>query len=144
MTTGVELERKLGEALHGVARFEKTARGLTFSRLPEWTYQQHSHAPIVAKMAERLSGVHIDIETAATKIKVTYRSLRDSNPTTNWMSGPSTIAVTTEGFEQSISHTNGDMRVWNFDVIEQDIEGEDSVAEFELPPTDKTRLVQIW
>jgi hypothetical protein len=95
-------------------------------------------------MAERLSGVHIDIETAATEITVTYRSLRDSNPSTNWIAGPSTIAVTTAGFEESISHSNGDLRIWNFDEIEQEIEGEDSVAEFELPPTDNSRLVQIW
>ena len=144
MTISPELEHKLGWALHGIARMHKTARGVTFSRLPEWTYPQHAHAPIVAKMAERLSGVHIDIETAATQITVTYRSLRDSNPSTNWISGPSTIAVTTEGFEQSISHSNGDLRVWNFDVIEKEIEGEDSVAEFNLPETGSPRLVQIW
>ncbi|MCF8535675.1 MAG: hypothetical protein K9G66_02160 [Rhodoluna sp.] len=144
MTMSAELELKLGEALRGVARMNKTARGLSLSRLPEWTYPQHAHAPIVAKMAERLSGVHIDIETAATKITVTYRSLRDSNPSTNWISGPSTIAVTTEDFEQNISHSNGDLRVWNFDVVEQEIEGEDSVAEFELPATNTPRLVQIW
>ena len=139
-----ELEQKLGEALRGVARMDKTERGLSLSRLPEWTYAQHAHEPGVAKMAERLAGAHIDIETDATNIKVTYRSLRDSNPSTNWISGPSTIAVTTEGFEQSISHSNGDLRVWNFDVIEQEIEGEDSVAEFELPPSDKARIVQVW
>ena len=139
-----ELELKLGEALRGVARMDKTARGLSLSRLPEWTYAQHAHEPGVAKMAERLAGAHIDIETAATKISVTYRSLRDSNPSTNWISGPSTIAVTTEDFEQNISHSNGDLRVWNFDVIEQEIEGEDSVAEFELPATNTPRLVQIW
>ena len=139
-----DFELKLGEALRGVARVDKTARGLSFSRLPEWTYLQHSHAPIVAKMAERLSGAHLDIETAATKITVTYRSLRDSNPSTNWIAGPSTIAVTTAGFEQSISHSNGDLRVWNFDVIEQEIEGENSVAEFDLPATESVRKVQIW
>lgn len=144
MTISPELEHKLGWAMHGIARMDKTARGVTFSRLPEWTYPQHSHAPIVAKMAERLSGVHIDIETGATQITVTYRSLRDSNPSTNWISGPSTIAVTTEGFEQSISHSNGDLRVWNFDEIEKEIEGEDSVAEFNLPETNTPRLVQIW
>jgi hypothetical protein len=144
MTISPELEHKLGWAMHGIARMDKTARGVTFSRLPEWTYPQHAHAPIVAKMAERLSGVHIDIETAATQITVTYRSLRDSNPSTNWISGPSTIAVTTEGFEQSISHSNGDLRVWNFDVIEKEIEGEDSVAEFNLPETNSPRIVQIW
>jgi hypothetical protein len=144
MTISPELEQKLGWAMHGIARMDKTARGITFGRLPEWTYPQHSHAPIVATMADRLAGVHIDIETAATLITVTYRSTRDSNPSTNWMAGPSTIAVTTEGFEQSISHSNGDLRVWNFDVLEQEIEGEDSVAEFQLPATDSKRLVQIW
>lgn len=144
MTINSELEQKLGEALRGVARIDKTDRGFTFSRLPEWTYPQHAHAPIVAKMAERLSGAHIDIETAATRITVTYRSMRDSNPQANWVAGPSTIAVTTDGFEQSISHTNGNLRVWNFDEIEREIEGEDSVAEFELPATDSARIVQIW
>ena len=144
MTIDSELETKLGYALHGVATFGKTDRGLTFSRLPEWTYQQHSHASIVGTMAERLSGVHIDIETAATQITVVYRSTRDSNPSTNWISGPSTFAVTTEGYEQSISHSNGNLRIFNFDEIEKQIEGEDSVAEFNLPPTDKARLVQIW
>ena len=139
-----ELELKLGEALRGVARMNKTARGLSLSRLPERTYAQHAHEPGVAKMAERLAGAHIDIETAATKITVTYRSLRDSNPSTNWISGPSTIAVTTEDFEQNISHSNGDLRVWNFDVVEQEIEGDDSVAEFNLPETNSPRLVQIW
>ena len=144
MTMSAELELKLGEALRGVARMDKTARGLSLSRLPEWTYAQHAHEPGVAKMAERLAGAHIDIETAATKITVTYRSLRDSNPSTNWISGPSTIAVTTEAFEQNISHSNGDLRVWNFDVVEQEIEGDDSVAEFNLPETNSPRLVQIW
>jgi hypothetical protein len=144
MTMSTELELKLGEALRGVARMDKTARGLSLSRLPEWTYEQHAHEPGVAKMAERLAGAHIDIETAATKITVTYRSLRDSNPSTNWISGPSTIAVTTEAFEQNISHSNGDLRVWNFDVVEQEIEGDDSVAEFNLPETNSPRLVQIW
>lgn len=144
MNMSADFELKLGEALRGVARVDKTARGLSFSRLPEWTYLQHSHAPIVAKMAERLSGAHLDIETAATKITVTYRSLRDSNPSTNWIAGPTTVAVTTDGFEQSISHSNGDLRIWNFDQIEQEIEGENSVAEFDLPATESVRKVQIW
>ena len=144
MNMSADFQLKLGEALRGVARIDKTARGLSFSRLPEWTYLQHSHAPIVAKVAERLSGAHLDIETAATRITVTYRSLRDSNPSTNWIAGPSTVAVTTDGFEQSISHSNGDLRVWNFDQIEQEIEGENSVAQFDLPATGNARKVQIW
>ena len=144
MNFSAELEQKLGEALRGVARIDKTARGLTFSRMPEWTYIQHSHAPVVATMAERLSGAHIDIETAATRITVTYRAARDSNPSDNWMAGPSTIAVTAGDFEQSISHTNGNLRIFNFDQIEQEIEGEDSIAKFELPATEIARFVQIW
>jgi hypothetical protein len=144
MTNRAELEQKLGEALRGVARIDKTERGLTFSRLPEWTYLQHAHAPIVAKMAERLSGAHIDIETAASQITVTYRSTRDSNPSTNWMAGPSTMAITTDGFEESISHSNGNLRIFNVDVVEQEIEGEDSTAKFDLPKVESPRIVQIW
>ena len=139
-----DFELKLGEALRGVARIDKTARGLTFSRMPEWTYLQHSHAPIVSKMAERLSGAHIDIETAASRIIVTYRSTRDSNPSSNWIAGPSSLAITAGDFEQTISHSNGDLRIFDFDEIVEVRTGEDSVAEFTLPAAETARVVQIW
>jgi hypothetical protein len=144
MNMSEDFELKLGEALRGVARVDKTARGLSFSRLPEWTYLQHSHAPIVAKMAERLSGAHLDIETAATRITVTYRSTRDSNPSSNWIAGPSSVAITAGDFEQTISHSNGDLRIFDFDEIVEVRTGEDSIAEFELPATESVRKVQIW
>lgn len=144
MPENTELEIKLGESMRGIARLTRTTRGFSFSRLPEWTYPQHEHVPTVAKMAERVSGAHIDIETEATRISITYRSLRDSNPNINWISGPSTISVTAEGFEQSVSHSNGDLRIWNFDEIEQEIPGEDSIATFDLPAVAKMRKVQIW
>ncbi|MEY5057686.1 MAG: hypothetical protein RI987_490 [Actinomycetota bacterium] len=131
-------------ATRGAAQIIDGRRGILFSRLPAWTYEQHAHAPIVAKIAERLSGVHLEIETAATNISVGYRSLRDSNPSANWLAGPSTISVTTEGFQQSVSHVNGDLRVWDGEEIVEVIEGEDSVANFNLPPSASTRLVKIW
>jgi hypothetical protein len=135
---------KIEKALRGASQVVLAERGLKFSRLPEWTYEQHAHAPIVAKIAERLSGVHLEIETAATKISVGYRSLRDSNPSVNWIAGPTTISVTTVGFDQSVSHSNGDLRVWSGEEILEIIEGEDSLAHFDLPETTANRLVKIW
>ena len=131
-------------AVRGVAQIVETDRGLKFSRLPEWTYPQHSHAPIVAKMAERLSGARIDIETSGSEVVVTYRSTRDSNPAFNWAAGPTTIALTAPGFEQSISHTNGDLRVWDGLEIKETITGEDSVATFRLPEANEPRPIQLW
>lgn len=137
-------EAKLRASIRGVSEAWMTHRGLTFSRLPKWTYPQHAHAPIVAKMAERLSGARFEIQTKATEITLRYRSIRDSNPSSNWIANPSTISVTTGNFEQSISHENGDTRIYEFDEVVEVIEGQDSIVQFSLPATQHERLVQIW
>ena len=134
----------LAAAIQGVSQVIETERGLRFSRLPAWTYPQHAHAPIVAKMIERLSGVHFNFETAATTITVKYRSLRDENIEDGWVAGPSSISVTCGDFEETISHSNGDVRTWN-GMEEIGIrEGEDSIATFDLPSGTGARLVQVW
>lgn len=135
---------QLSKAVRGVSAIRYGGRGLTFSRLPEWTYPQHAHAPIVAKMAEQLSGVYLDFDTAANRIEVQYRSLRDSNPPSNWIAGPATISITADGFESSVSHSNGDLRIYANDEIVEIIEGEDSLASFALPSSSGSRRVQIW
>lgn len=119
-------------------------RGVLLSRLPQWTYPQHAHAEIVGKMAERLSGSRLCVLTDATELTVRYRSIRDSNLADGFESGPSVISMTCDGFEESIAHTNGDRRVWNGEVIEAMIEGEDSIATFNLPSSEQARPVQIW
>lgn len=131
-------------SIRGVSRVLEGERGLLFSRLPEWTYPQHAHAPVVAKMAERLSGAHLNLSTSATRIEVRYRSHRDANLADGFMAGASTISVTTNGFEASVSHTNGDLQVWNGDVVQDTRLGEDSVASFDLPASDHARRVQLW
>lgn len=139
-----EVQEKLREGVRGIAQIIPTSRGLTFSRLPAWTYETNQASQNIRKMAERLSGARIDIETSANEIVVTYRSLRDSAPESNWISGPSTISVTTEEFEKSISHSDGDLRIWHGQEVAEIIEGQDSVAHFKLPTTSRVRLVQIW
>ena len=135
---------KIKKSLRGACNVSETSRGLSFSRLPEWSYLQHAHNPNVAKMAERTSGVHFEIETAADRITLTYRSIRDSAPEFNWIAGPATVAITANDFEQSISHSNGDLRVWEGERVKEILEGEDSVAEFELPAVTSSRIVRIW
>ncbi len=138
------VQDKIRESVRGVAQTFPTNRGLSFSRLPAWTYQTQQASSNIRKMAERLSGARFEIETVATEITITYRSLRDSAPEFNWISGPSTISVTASDFEQSISHSNGDLRVWKGMEVAEIIEGEDSVAVFKLPASQLNRLVQIW
>ena len=132
------------ESARGISWVRQGERGVFLSRLPEWTYPQHAHAEIVGKMAERLSGSRLCLLTAATELSVRYRSIRDANLADGYEAGPSVISVTCDGFEESIGHTNGDRRVWNGEVIEALIEGEDSIADFDLPATDQARSVQIW
>ena len=141
---GIETLAKLRASVRGACNVIETANGISFGRLPEWTYIQHAHNPAVGKMAERGSGVHCEILTSADEITVTYRSLRDSSPAFNWMMGPSTIAVTCDGFEQSVSHSNGDLRVWEGESVKEIIEGEDSIAAFVLPISREPRIVRIW
>ncbi|MFZ4600485.1 MAG: hypothetical protein ACOYNN_17730, partial [Terrimicrobiaceae bacterium] len=144
MTMTAQFEALVRASIRGVSNTWVTDRGLRFSRLPEWTYQQHGHEPGVGKMVERLAGVHLNLLTAATKLTVTYRSERDTNIADGWISGPSTIAVTTEGFEASVSHTNGDLRLWNGEVMQEIQFGEDSLVSFDLPHAEAPRLVQVW
>jgi len=139
-----EFEELVRSSARGISWVRKGDRGLRLSRLPEWTYPQHAHAEIVSKMAERLAGSRLCVQTAATELSVRYRSIRDANLADGYESGPSVISVTCEGFEESIGHTNGDRRVWNGEVIEAMVEGEDSVATFNLPAPEKARQVQIW
>lgn len=141
---GSLMQQKLIKSVRGVSYSAQSSRGIWFSRLPISTYSQHSHAPIVAKMAERLSGARLELLTAATSIKFTYRSLRDSNPSANWIAGPAVISLTTANFEESIAHTNGDLRIWQGEEVLEIIEGEDSICVFELPYAEEPRLVQIW
>ncbi len=146
MTLKPEFEALVRASIRGASTVWPTARGMRFSRLPEWTYLQHQHAPIVAKMVERLSGVHLNLLTAATHLTVTYRSDRDTNLADGWVAGPSTISVTTDAWQASVSHDNGDLRVWNGEEVQEIRLGEDSVAEFDLPTNESgaKRLVQVW
>jgi hypothetical protein len=139
-----ECENKLRLSSKSVAQMIRTTRGLSFSRLPAWTYEQFQPNSNIVKMAERLSGARFEIETDATEISFQYRSLRDSAPAFNWIAGPSTISLTTDGYEESISHSNGDLRIWNGDQVQEIVKGEDSIASFTLPKTSTPRIVQIW
>ena len=134
----------IASAARGVSQMQQTDRGIRFSRLPAWTYSQHSHAPVVATMVERLSGAHLAFETSARQVTVTYRSLRDENLANGWVAGPTSIALTSAGFEQTVSHANGDVRIWNGDQIVELRAGEDSVAVFDLPDNYDSRLIEIW
>lgn len=132
------------KAARGIASIFETERGLGFSRLPDWTYVQHRHAPTVAKMAHRASASRLAFETQATSITVTYRATRESHPPSNWESGPSVISATAGGFEESIPHTNGDLKIWKDDLNFDLVSGEDSVAVFTLPNSNGPRIVEIW
>lgn len=144
MSTTSEFADLVRASMWGASLVFEGTYGLKLSRLPEWTYQQHSHAPIVSKMVERLSGTHLNLMTSASLLRVRYRSIRDANLADGYLAGPSTIAVTTNGFEQSISHDNGDLRIYNGETVQELRIGEDSVAEFKLPSAGRERLVTVW
>jgi lysophospholipase L1-like esterase len=54
------------------------------------------------------------------------------------------VTIASSGVEASHSHDNGNRRVWYTDGTIEFIEGEDSVARFELAPASEPRRVTLW
>jgi lysophospholipase L1-like esterase len=133
-----ETEAFLRDSLRGVAEIWQTDRGLGFDRLPAWTAPHHKHDPLTNQVSRQGSGVRLDFSTSATTITLTYRSLRD-NP-----SRPSAVTIATDAFENTIEHSNGDLRLWNDSATFEFVPGEDSVATFDLPSFRDERSVSIW
>ncbi len=139
-----ETKAKLQDSVRGVSDIFETPRGLTFNRLPKWALNQFSQIENITKVAAQLSGARFEIFTSASQITLQYRSTRDSAPEVDWIGGPSTISVTTVDFEESISHSNGDLRIWKGIEVDEVVEGEDSLAEFNLSFSEIPRIVKVW
>jgi lysophospholipase L1-like esterase len=131
------------DSIRGVAEVYDTQLGLAISRLPAWTKSHHEHDALTGIVAGQASGVRILIETSATEITLIYRATLDKS-IMNGFSSHSTASLTCDGFEASVSHSNGNSRIWNGPSNPKFEEGEDSVAVFKLPPSDNSRLVSIW
>ena len=150
MAISEELEQLLAESMRGVAELRESPLGFSVHRLPGWTHMYHQHNPGTEQVANHSSGVSIKLVTAATKVALTYRALRDQNLADGYLSPPSTVSLTYDDGDGeqhvSIGHTNGDLRVWNGMVDTGTTAGEDSVAEFELPEvaTGHAREITLW
>ena len=135
-------------SIRGVAQVTESSMGLTFSRLPAWTELHHQHDALTGKVAKQGSGVRLLLATSATQISLIYRATLDA-PESVDNPGASTISISCEGFEESISHSNGDVRVWTGPDNPELVRGENSVATFNLPETleatsPDVRQVSIW
>jgi hypothetical protein len=144
------LEELLALSMRGVAELRESPLGFSVHRLPSWTNMYHQHDPVTEKVANHASGVTIKLVTEATKVALTYRSLRDQNLADGYLSPPSTVSLTYDDGEGeqhlSVGHTNGDLRVWNGTVNTGTTEGENSLAEFDLPATAEgnPREITLW
>ena len=148
-----QLEELLALSMRGVAELRESPLGFSVHRLPSWTTMYHQHDPVTEKVANHGSGVTIKLVTEATKVALTYRSLRDQNLADGYLSPPSTISLTYSSDalmigdqHLSVSHTNGDLRIWHGMVNTGVTEGENSVAEFELPAVadGNPREITLW
>ena len=144
------LEELLALSMRGVSELRESPLGFSVHRLPSWTNMYHQHDPVTEKVANHASGVTIKLVTEATKVALTYRSLRDQNLADGYLSPRSNVSLTYDDGEGeqhlSVGHTNGDLRVWNGTVNTGITEGENSVAEFELPATAEgnPREITLW
>lgn len=125
-------------ALRGASRIAATDRGLVFDRLPAWTKLHHKHDPLTGQVSAQGSGVRLELETAASRISLTYRATLDAP------NRPSVVTAASDGVETSQAHDNGNRRIWYTDGTVELVEGEDSVATFELAEVSSPRRVSIW
>ncbi len=155
MAIDEKLEELLALSMRGVAELRESPLGFSIHRLPSWTHMYHQHDPVTEKVANHSSGVTIKLVTEATQVSLTYRSLRDENLADGFLSAPSAVSLTytdatgpNAGVEQQLSaaHSNGDLRVWNGMVNTGTIEGENSVATFDLPAVEagNAREITLW
>ena len=125
-------------ALRGASHIAVTERGLVFDRLPAWTKLHHKHDPLTGQVSVQGSGVRLELETAASRISLTYRATLDAP------NRPSVVTVACDGVETSQEHANGNRRIWHTDGTVALVEGEDSVATFELSQVSSPRRVSLW
>jgi hypothetical protein len=124
--------------LRGTSVISATDRGLVFDRLPEWTKLHHKHDSLTGQVSAQGSGVRLELETSANEITLTYRATLDAP------NRPSVVTIATEGTEASQAHDNGNRRIWYTDGTVELVEGEDSVATFELGKVTAPRRVTVW
>ena len=125
-------------ALRGTSVISATDRGLVFDRLPEWTILHHKHDPLTGQVSTQGSGVRLELETSASQITLTYRATLDAP------NRPSVVTIAADGVEASQSHDNGNRRIWYTDGTVELVEGEDSVATFDLGQDGSPRRVTVW
>lgn len=131
-------------SLRGTAEITRGNRGLLLSRLPAKFSMYHDVDSLTQKVADQASGVRLAFDTNASRIEVEYRATMDRTLDGTFTSPPSTVTLTTAGFERSQAHSNGDYRVWNGDKVERLDLGENSIAIFELPESASQRRIDIW
>lgn len=125
-------------SLRGTSGISASPRGLVFDRLPEWTRAHHKHDPLTGQVSAQGSGVRLELETSASQITITYRATLDAP------NRPSVVTIASDRIESVQAHENGNRRVWFTDGTDEFIEGEDSVAAFELAEVSSPRRVTIW
>jgi hypothetical protein len=128
----------ISAALRGASVISATDRGLVFDRLPVWTRLHHKHDPLTGQVSAQGSGVRLELETSASRITLTYRATMDAP------NRPSVVTIATGGTEDSQAHDNGNRRIWYTDGTVEMVEGEDSVATFELSQVSSPRRVTVW
>jgi lysophospholipase L1-like esterase len=138
-----ETKTLVRNCIRGVAEVFDTDKGLSFNRLPFWTTSHHQHDALTGKVASHTSGVRLLLSSKATQIKLTYRATLEIGEGDE--NRPiSACSISTNAFEDSVGHQNGDLRVWTSDADSHLVEGEDSLAVFDLQPTSAAREVSIW
>ena len=137
-------EELIRSALRGIDEVRRVERGLTLHRLPASLAIYHDVDPLTQKVADQASGSRLALQTAASEITLSYRSTRDEDVDSGFVSPPSVVTLTCGDLTESIAHANGNRRIWNSHGTSRIELGEDSVVRFVLPPTDEERLVDLW
>lgn len=138
------MENIIESAIRGVAELSRGSRGFKPHRLAAKYSMYHDVDPLTQKVADQPSGTRLAIVTAATSIQLVYRATLEATADGSYVSPPSVVTLTCGEQKFSISHDNGDRRIWDGPVVTEVRPGKDSVATFELESTAGPRLVELW
>jgi lysophospholipase L1-like esterase len=138
------VEQLIRDATRGIAEFGHGSHGLSLHRLPANLAMYHDVDALTQKVADQASGARIALLTTASEITLTYRATRDVSEDGTFESAPSSVTLTSGDYSETISHTNGNRRLWDAYGASTLQLGEDSVARFNLPATSQARDVDIW
>lgn len=134
----------LGSAVRGADNVDVRSDRVEISRLPAWTHREFGRNPGISWAQNELSGVRLELTTAATELDLRFRLSRTRLTWVPLPLAPAVLAVTADEFEHVYVFDEGDLVDADISFSQTVNPGRDSRLRVALPQTATPRTVTIW